>query len=90
MGTTWVSRALLAALRLLMTRSGQTERRVAQLRPSKRVRWGKFRASKSQGHGSGICGGIYTLFCRELSVQVTFLCANSSGSAGLFRAIGAS
>jgi hypothetical protein len=58
MGTTWVSRALLAALRLLMTRSGQTERRVAQLRPSKRVGWGKFRALKGQGHGSVIYGGI--------------------------------
>lgn len=80
-------KGLLAALRLLMTRSGQTERRFAQLRPSKRVRWGKFRALKGQGHGPVICGGIYTLFCRELSVQVTFLCANSSSSARLFRAI---
>ena len=42
MGTLWVSRALLAALRQLMARSGQTERMVAQLRPSKRDRRGKF------------------------------------------------
>ena len=38
-----------------------------------RVRPGKFRAFEGQGHEPVIYGGIYTHFCRALSVQVTFL-----------------